>query len=300
MSKHSKPSNPVKARVLYGLIWVFSKLPLSFSQALMSAFARLAILLNSRSYHVTKVNVGICFPELSEKEQQNLIKKSLIHTFRIAPEIAKAWLKPTIGSWIENVYGDKSIREDLSDGKGILITGSHLGNWEVALYYLGSNFDFSCMYRKPRQQELDDVMTRGRGKNDTKMLPGNGKGLKAFLKALSSGEVAALLSDQEPGNDSGVFVPFFGHTAKTMDLIQSMQQRSGASVYQVAAIKKDNGKYDIYLPKVEINADLSTEEYAAQLNLELEALIKKFPEQYQWSYKRFKTTEDGSPNPYTK
>lgn len=300
MSTKASESSPIKVRLIYGLMWTFAKLPLWFSQVFMSLLARLAILINSRAYHVSKINISICFPELSEKEQQALVKKSLSHTFKIAPEIAKAWFKSDINNWIENVYGVESIQQDLAQGKGILITGSHIGNWEVALYYLGANFKFSCMYRKPRQQELDQVMTKGRGKNKTKMLPGNGKGLREFLKALKAGEMAALLSDQEPGTDTGLFVPFFGKKAKTMDLIQSMQKRTAAKVYQVAAIKNENGKYDIYLPELEINPELSMDEYATQLNLELESFIKKFPEQYQWSYKRFKTTEDGSPNPYTK
>ncbi|NVJ64952.1 MAG: lysophospholipid acyltransferase family protein [Gammaproteobacteria bacterium] len=300
MSSKNSESKPIKTQLVYGLIWLFAKLPLGFTQWLMGLFARLAMLLNSRSYHVSLVNIGLCFPDLSAHEQKVLAQKSLLHTFKIAPEIAKAWLNPCIQDWIENVYGEASIQEDLANGHGVLITGSHLGNWEVALFYLGKTFDFTCMYRKPRYQELDDIICKGRCKNTTVMVPGDAKGLREFLKVLKACKVAALLSDQEPGGDTGVFVPFFGQEAKTMDLIQKIQKKSKAKLYQIAAIKNANGKYDIHLPSIEIDTELSAADYASQLNLELEKIIRKYPEQYQWSYKRFKTTQDGSANPYAK
>ncbi|WP_251358572.1 lysophospholipid acyltransferase family protein [Kangiella sp. TOML190] len=299
MSKKSE-SKPIKTRVIYGLIWLFAKLPLSITQPLMAFFAQLAVIFNSRSYRVSLVNIQRCYPEKNAKDQLALTKSSLKHTFKIAPEIAKAWLNPSIETWIDKVYGEEDIRETLAQQQGVLITGSHLGNWEVALFYLGKSFDFTCMYRKPRYQELDRIISEGRGKNTTKMVPGDARGLRDFLKALKAGEVAALLSDQEPGGDSGVFAPFFGQPAKTMDLIQKVQTKSGAALYQIAAIKNDRGKYDIYLPKIEIDIQLDPQDYATQLNLELEKLIRKHPQQYQWSYKRFKTAPDGNRNNYPK
>ncbi len=266
----------------------------------MSFMARLAMLFNSRSYYVSKVNIGICYPDRSQAWQKKLAKESLIHTFKIAPEIAKAWLRPCIEDWLDQVYGADKIKQDIANGQGILITGSHIGNWEVALFYLGKTFDFTCMYRKPRYQELDEIICKGRCKNTTAMVPGDSKGLREFLKVLKDCKVAALLSDQEPGGNTGVFVPFFGKKAKTMNLIQKVQKKANAKIYQIAAIQKPCGKYDIFLPVVDIDPELSEQEYSEKLNLELEKMIRDYPEQYQWSYKRFKTTEDGSKNPYSK
>ncbi len=293
LSQKNSQSKPLKSRLIYGLIWVFAKLPLGLTKPFMGLLARLAILFNSRTYLTSKTNVAICYPEKSEQEQKTLVKQSLMHTFKIAPEIAKAWLKPCIEDWIDQIYGAEAIKRDLENEQGVLITGSHLGNWEVALFYLGISFDFTCMYRKPRYQELDDIICKGRCKNTTVMVPGDAKGLRDFLKALKSCQVAALLSDQEPGSETGVFAPFFGQTAKTMDLIQKVQSHTKAKLYQIAAIQNPNGKYDIHLLPIAIALELTAEEYAAQLNSELEKLIRQYPEQYQWSYRRFKIQPDG-------
>ncbi len=297
MSKKTE-SRPFKVRLIYGFLWLIARIPLFISQPVMSFLARVAILVKSRSYRFSAINIDICFPEKTSKEKKELVKKSLIHTFRIAPEIAKAWLKPCIADWLGEVHGEEAIKKDLANGKGILITGSHIGNWEVALFYLGKTFDFTCMYRKPRYQEMDDIICKGRCKNTTVMVPGDSNGFKAFLMALKKCKVAALLSDQEPGKHTGIFAPFFGHPAKTMDLIQKIEAKTNTSVYQIAAIKSHAGKYDIYLEPINIDSELSEVEYATKLNLELESMIRKFPEQYQWSYRRFKLQPAGRSSLY--
>ncbi len=300
MNSKASQSKPLKTRLICTVIWIFAKLPFFISKPLMSFCAKLAIFFQSRSYQTTKTNILLCYPDKTVAKQKALITKSLKHTFRIAPEIAKAWINPCIQDWIGNVYGEEAIKQDLKDDRSVLITGAHIGNWEVALFYLGKTFDFTCMYRKPRYQELDNVICQGRCKNETKMVPGDAQGLRQFLTDLKKCRVAALLSDQEPGGDTGVFAPFFGHSAKTMDLIQKIQKRSKAKLYQIAAIQNAEGLYDIHLGPINIDLELESQHFAAQLNLALEAIIRRYPEQYQWSYKRFKTTEDGSPNPYSK
>lgn len=297
MSKHTE-SKPLKTRLIYAVLWLMSRLPLALTQPVMSWFAHLAILTNSRSYRVSLINLSLCYPDKSLQEQKQLAKSSLVKTFKLAPEIAKAWLKPCIADWIVKVHGEAEVKQDLASGNGVLITGSHLGNWEVALFYLGQTFDFTCMYRKPRYKELDDIICKGRCKNETKMVPGDARGLRQFLSDLKQCRVAALLSDQEPGGDSGIFAKFFGQDAKTMDLIQKIQKKSQAKVYQIAAIKNADKKYEVHLEPIEIDVELEAVDYANQLNAALESLIRRFPEQYQWSYKRFKSTVDGRPNVY--
>lgn len=298
MSKKESGSNPLKAKLIMALLWVFAKIPFWLSKPIMRFFAFFARLLNSRSYHVSLVNIAKCLPSLDLSEQKKLAKKSLIHTFELAPEIAKSWMGDDVSYMIGRVYGEELARQAQESGKGVFITGSHIGNWEVGLFYLGKTFDFTCMYRQPRHKELDSILVSGRGKNNTTMVPGNAAGLKSVMKALKQQEVVTLLADQEPG-DKGLFVPFFGEPAKTMDLIQKIQKRTDAEVFEVAAIK--NGSlYDIYFKPFEMDVNLSPVEYATLLNKKLEETIRQNPEQYQWSYKRFKSTPDGSPNPYNK
>ncbi|GAA0208328.1 lauroyl acyltransferase [Kangiella japonica] len=291
-------SKPVKVKIICAIIELFANLPDFIGRLFAWLFAQSSKLFKTRGYRTSLTNLEICLPELELKQRKVLAIKSLKHTGRLFFEASKIWRKCQGERYIDNVFGDEAVKACLAQGKGVLFTGSHIGNWEVALYYLGSNYKFHCMYRPPRQQEMDEVISGGRCQNSTAMVRGDSRGVMHLIKILKAGEVAAVLSDQEPGRGAGVFVPFCGKNALTMTLVQKIQQKSGAELFEVAAIKNAEGLYDIHLKPVKIVQDIDEFEYATEVNKHLEQTIRRYPEQYQWSYKRFKTTEDGGPNPY--
>ena len=291
-------SNPRKVSLMRFAIKLMAAMPSFLSKALARFLAWYSRVSDSRSARTSRINIAYCLPELNSEQQKILLKKSLRHSAGLLPEIACIWNDPCSANKIQNVFGEQEVKAHLESGQSIMITGAHIGNWEIALFYLGMSFEFTCMYRRPRYLELDEVICQGRGKNTTKMVPGDAKGIRQFLKALKNSEVAALLSDQEPGGDSGIFAPFFRKPAKTMDLIQKIQKKSSAKLYQIAAIKNHSGKYDVHLEAIAVDSIEDPLEYATKVNLELENMVRRFPEQYQWSYKRFKSTEDGKPNIY--
>ncbi|MHC9511894.1 lysophospholipid acyltransferase family protein [Kangiella sp. M94] len=293
-------SSPTKVFFIRAMIRLFSIMPRFIGRWVGRLFAQVSRWTTSRAYTTSKTNIGVCLPELTEQQQQAIVHESLTHTGRLFSEAAKVWCKENNEAWIANIYGEDQLKETLSQGKGVLITGAHIGNWEVALYYLGSRYKFHCMYRPPRQLEMDEVICKGRCKNSTTMVAGNSRGVMCLIESLKAGDVAAILSDQEPGRRAGVFVPFFGKQALTMTLVQKVQQKSDAEVYQIAAIRNQQGSFDIYLEPLNMDSGMDELEYSTKINQYLEQTIRRFPEQYQWSYKRFKTTEDGSKNIYRK
>ena len=293
-------SNPTKVKIICTMIGFFAAMPKFVGKAFAWLFAHCAKLFNTRSFNTSMTNLKLCMQDLTDKERKQMAFKSLKHTGLLFFEAAKIWKKCKGEQYIERIYGEDKVKAVLSEGKGVLITGAHIGNWEVALHYLGSRYPFYCMYRPPRQQEMDDVINHGRCKNNTTMVRGDSRGVMQLIKILKSGEVAAVLSDQEPGRRAGVFVPFCGKDALTMTLVQKIQQKSDAELFQIAAIKNKSGRYDVHLEPIDIDLSMSEEDYAKKVNQCLESMIRRYPEQYQWSYKRFKTTECGRPNPYCK
>ncbi|AOE51015.1 lysophospholipid acyltransferase family protein [Kangiella sediminilitoris] len=291
-------SNPRKVKLIRTLIGLFAFLPGVAGRAFARLFALLSKLFKTRSYTTSLTNLTICYPDYSDKKRQQLAKKSLQHTGRLFFEVAKIWRSCQGEKFLGAVEGEKRMQRSLAEGKGVLFTGAHIGNWEVALYYLGKNFPFYCMYRPPRQLEMDEVITKGRCQNQTAMVRGDSRGVMELIKALKEGKVAAVLSDQEPGRGAGVFVPFCGKEALTMTLVQKIHLKSHADLYQIAAIRNDQGQYDIKIEAIDLDPEIGECEYAKQVNAKLEDMIRRYPEQYQWSYKRFKTTECGGANPY--
>ncbi|GAA4360521.1 lysophospholipid acyltransferase family protein [Kangiella marina] len=293
-------SQPFKVKVIRALIRFFAAMPAFVGSGFSRLFATCSRVFKSRGYQTTLTNLELCLADKTVKQRQEIAADSLRHTGKLFFEAAKIWKKCEGEQFLDKIYGEALVKDTVAQGQGVLFTGSHIGNWEVALYYLGSRYPFHCMYRPPRQQEMDEVINMGRCQNDTTMVKGDSRGVMHMIKMLKNGEVAAVLSDQEPGRRAGVFVPFCGKQALTMTIVQKIQQKSDAKLFQVAAIKNDANRYDIHLMPIDINPDQSVESYAKQVNGELEGMIRQYPEQYQWSYKRFKTTECGGSNPYQK
>jgi len=293
-------SSPAKVFLIRVFIRLCSIMPKQAGRWLGKQFAAVSTRRKNRAYSTSVTNVAVCLPELDQEQQQKIVYESLVNTGQLFAEAAKIWCQSNPEWWIDNIYGEKAVKETLNQGKGVLITGAHIGNWEAALYYLGSRYNFHCMYRPPRHLEMDKVICKGRCKNSTTMVKGNSKGVMHLIDVLQQGSVAAILSDQEPGRRAGIFVPFFGKPALTMTLIQKVQQKSNAEVYQIAAIRNATGRFDIHLEPLHMDPSLDELAYATEVNQHLEAMIRRFPEQYQWSYKRFKTTVDGSKNIYKK
>ena len=107
--------------------------------------------------------------------------------------------------------------------------------------------------------------------------------------------VVAMLTDQVPTHSAGVYIDFFGIPAKTMHFPDKLFQRFKPAVVVSYAIRNVIGKgVNLYIE------DLAPEIAAAQrmknittpvayaFTKKYEKIIRRFPEQYQWSYKRFK------------
>jgi KDO2-lipid IV(A) lauroyltransferase len=115
------------------------------------------------------------------------------------------------------------------------------------------------------------------------------------VRALKGGAITAILPDQVPDRRSGRFAPFFGHPALTGTLSCKLIQQSGAQVFMATALRLP-GVQGYRICFREPDADIYSEDLdtsLAALNQSVEALIREAPEQYLWSYRRFRRVPPG-------
>jgi KDO2-lipid IV(A) lauroyltransferase len=97
-----------------------------------------------------------------------------------------------------------------------------------------------------------------------------------------------------------VFVPFFGHPAKSLTSTHAMARLSGARVLPLFHERLPDGRY-----RVEIGAPLEdfpsgdASADTARSMAVIETAIRRAPEQYLWIHKRFKSRPDDGPSPYS-
>ncbi|MBK8738211.1 MAG: lysophospholipid acyltransferase family protein [Betaproteobacteria bacterium] len=182
-------------------------------------------------------------------------------------------------------------------GKGVMFLTSHLGAFEVAGQFLAQNMKITIMYRRPRIAWLDPVLRHARAQGQARLTTADTRGVRALLQALKKGEAIGLLPDQVPAKGHGVMADFFGRPAYTTTLIGRLQQATGAAVV-VMCCRRLSDAAGFELSFHPLRAPLPADDTAAAraLNEFQETIIRRCPEQYLWSYNRFKAPS-GAPPP---
>ncbi|MCS3802419.1 lauroyl/myristoyl acyltransferase [Chromobacterium alkanivorans] len=192
---------------------------------------------------------------------------------------------------VKSCSGWEHVEAALAKGHGIVFVTPHLGSYDIAGRYISSRLPFplTAMYRPPKLAWLEPVMQAGRARGKGKTAPATGAGVRVLMKALKSGEATIILPDQVPGNGEGVWAPFFERPAYTMTLVPRLAQISGVETLFFVGERLPGGqgfRVHIEPPAQAFSGD--KEQDAAQLNAQVEALIRRFPSQYLWSYNRYK------------
>lgn len=272
------------------LVKAMARLPLGLLRALGYLLGTLVWWMNGRSAKVTRINIGLCFPELSPAEQNLLCKQSLRETAKTAAEAGAIWRNSW--NWLDSKIvakeGDDLLRSKLAAGKGVLVLAPHHGNWEVVAPYLASVANLTAMYQPLDNPRMDELVLAGRSKLNITMAPTNRKGVMMLFKALQGGTIVGILPDQVPGKDAGgEIAPFMGQPANTMTLVHGLIQRTGCAVCSCYAERVPGGFKIIVMEADDSIYSPDQQESVTGLNKSVEACVRRAPAQYQWEYKRF-------------
>jgi Kdo2-lipid IVA lauroyltransferase/acyltransferase len=277
-----------------------------FSMPGLHAFARRVGSLGSRlplrESRITRVNIRLCFPELTEAEHERLARESLEEDACMFAELGHLWFRPVeeVLARVVEVRGEEHLLSGLERGRGGVVAGPHLGAWELLGLWMGRHHAVTSLYRRPLVRELEEVFQKARGRSGARLYPASASGLRAVCSALRRGGVVGILPDQDPGPGGGVFVPFFGIPANSSLVIPRVASRLGATVLLAFAERLPRGAgYRIQIrPGSGEIAGSDLVAGARALSRDVESLVRTAPAQYLWSYKRFRIQPPGSPELY--
>lgn len=194
-------------------------------------------------------------------------------------------------------------RSLVQDPRPLLMLTPHLGCFEViAQSYMagpsGRARPMVALYRVPRKAALKPLLEQARARNGLQLAPAGIAGVRMMLRGLRTGHLVALLPDQVPSRGDGVWAPFFGRPAFTMTLPSRLVHSTGATVGLFWAERLPRGAgYLLHWERLaqELTGDAAGD--AAVINRALERAIRKCPEQYLWSYNRYKAPPGAPPPP---
>ncbi|OXR48982.1 lipid A biosynthesis lauroyl acyltransferase [Pusillimonas sp. T2] len=215
-------------------------------------------------------------------------------------ELPKVWLRNTESLSKVVTDDDEVVKSALAEGRGILYLTPHLGCFEITARYLTQHGPITVMYRPPRKPVLAPVMDAARNTSGLKAVPANMQGVREFVRALKRGEAVGMLPDQVPTQGDGVWAPFFGRQAYTMTLAGKLAAQTGVAVILTAGERLPHGQgWRIHYVRLPDPLPANPADQALLINEAMEALIRRFPTQYLWSYKRYKVPEGAPPPPST-
>lgn len=279
-----------------------ARIPFRVSHLVGGALGRVAYSLPGRTRHVTQVNLRLCFPDLSDAERARLGAASTAEAGRLAFELGGIWTWPRerIESLVREVRGAEHYEAALATGRGVALLTPHFGSWELLGLYHSLSRPTMYMYKPPRMRELDGSYFHGRGRFGAQPVPTTPSGVGRIVKALRRGGVVGLLPDQDPGRGAGVFAPFFGVQANTSPLVPRLLARTGAeSLFCAAERLGDGSGFRVhYLPVAREMWSDDPVVATTAMNAAVEQAVRIAPEQYLWSYKRFRMRPEGEPDPY--
>jgi KDO2-lipid IV(A) lauroyltransferase len=166
----------------------------------------------------------------------------------------------------------------------------HLGCFEITAQRVSHDTELMVMYRPPKQAAMKPLVEVARARGQMVLAPANLAGVRMLAKFLKKGQPIGLLPDQVPQEGEGVWADFFGRTAYTMTLPAKLHQMSGAPIILAYAERLAHGRgFELRFVRFEEDLAGTPEQQARSINAAMEKLIALCPDQYFWSYNRYKT-----------
>ena len=296
-----QPDTKLITVLMHIFLHVVSLFPRNFSQYLGTLVGILNAKLGSRSAQVTRANIELCIPGLSDNlvAKDKFSRQSLIETGKTLMETPAVWLGDCerIDEWIDVVHDEAILQEHLNDPAGLLVLLPHMGNWELFNVFFRRYGQMTALYQPPRHGYMQKVMQKVRARHGNLMVPTTPSGLKQLYKTLGNGGTAVVLPDQVPA--FGQFVPFFGHPALTDVLASRLLKNTGAKALGITMVRNEDGLFEAHVlaPAPSIY-DLDEMTSIRAVNDLMQTCAEISPKQYQWEYKRFRERPVGSKKIY--
>ena len=183
---------------------------------------------------------------------------------------------------------------------GVIGLAAHLGSWEYCgAWLVAAGWHVAAVGKEQRDPGITRIMIDQREAAGIKHISRSKKGQREIVRTLRmKGSVLGLISDQNGGWD-GVFVDFFGVKASSVKGPAALALRYGVPVVPLFALWDGNNyRIEIY-PEVEVTRTGDEErdilENTQRFQKVIEGMVRKYPGQWLWAHRRWKTRPAGEP-----
>jgi len=288
----------------YAVAWMFVKLlgvlPRSVARSVATVAMRVLLVFLPKLRKTAEVNLKLAFPSWTEQQRAAVMKGMTQNLAWMAAEFSRLPQYTQVN--IEDIVvldGHENFLEAQQRGKGVIYLTGHIGAWELSSYaHALYGFPLHYMARPLDNRPLDALVNRYRGFSGNRPIYKN-EAARTILRVLKGAGTVGILADQNTMPDEGVFVDFFGVPACTTTGIARVALHTGAAVvpgyaYWDAQLAKYRLRFE---PAVELvrtgDNERDIAENTQRFAKVLEAIIRKYPEQWVWIHARWKNRPKG-------
>ncbi|MEO8661085.1 MAG: lysophospholipid acyltransferase family protein [Bryobacteraceae bacterium] len=294
MRQRSRLRNAAEYAAARFLLATLALLPFSAALSLAKRYVGLLDRLAPKLRRTAFRNLEYAWPDLPQERREQIVNGVFTSIARLLAVMARFPRIHTanVGQWIR-YEGFHHFEEALLRGKGVLFATAHLGNWELSAFAHALMAAPMHVVTRPLDNPLlEDLAVEYRSLSGNTII-GKKDFVRGILRALHSNQAVGILIDQNAGLDDGVFVDFFGHKASTSPSFAKLAARTGATIIPGYAVwHEDEGRYVLHFDTpIAMSGDALVD--TQRLQSHLESVIRRYPDQWLWIHRRWKTRPAG-------
>ncbi len=304
MSKSNLQIN-LEYLVARSLLAIFGWLPMRLALFAGSTMGRWAYYFSSRLRRTGQRNLELAFPELTQPERRVLLRgcfENLGRLLGVFSQFASANTQ-TLQSLIE-CEGLEHIDAARESGRGVILFTGHVGAWELSSFALSLfGYPLSFLVRRIDNPRIEKLIDERRERLGNRTIDKR-SAAREMLLILQRGGTLGILVDLNTLDREGIFVDFFGVPASTTFILAKLAVRTEAAVLPVFA-PWDRARRR-FLLKIEEPLTVARsgdhEDDVRRLTQlftgVVEKYVRRYPDQWLWIHRRWKTRPPGEPEIY--
>src|ERR1700686_4773419 len=299
----------MRRKLEYAAAWPFIKilgiLPRPLSRGFAIGISQVVYLLHFRLRQVGMRNLAMVFPEKSEAERARILRGVFASLGRQLAELCQfPKYTPENIDEVVTYEGLENYERAYARRKGVLFLTAHFGGWELSAFAHSLHGHWLHIVMRPMDnQYLDRWLQNYRTMHGNKTVAKDDF-VRGLLAAMKAGETVGILMDTNMTPPQGVFVDFFGIPACTASGLARIALRTDAAVVPGFTIwdpvlRKYRLRFD---PPAKLirpgDDDADIVANTALFTKIIEDYVRRYPDQWLWVHRRWKTRPEGQPSVY--
>lgn len=306
MAKQGKLQTFLEYAAAKSVIATLGHLPASTAMKIGKGLGRLAYSLAGELRRTGSINLRLAFPEKTEEERAALLRECFDSLGRQLGLFSQFSTRPleTLQNMIEPSGLEHLVAAKAHMRGGLILFTAHLGAWELTSFGPALfGYPFSFLVRRLDNAKIESLVDNVRVRFGNQTID-KLAAARSMVKILRSNGMLGLLPDLNTLDSEAIFVDFFGTPAATNFIMAKLALRTNAPIIPIIAPwNEEKRKYQLIIqPPIRFDAsgdeDADVRRLTTKLSQHIESQIRRYPGQWLWIHKRWKTRPKGEPAIY--